>query len=516
MERTLMRKHAVGAPFGSPEVARALEPDLAQESAPIVEALKDYMGVTRFHMPGHRGGIGADPIAISQLGMKAYQSDVTGVLGMDDLHEPHGCIREAEELAARAFGADQTFFSVGGTSGAVQAMVLATMNDGDTIIIPRNIHKSILAAIVLSGARPAFVKTSYDEYLGFAQGVGETSLRDCVVANPDAKAALLVNPTYYGTAVDLTKTASFLHDRGITLLVDEAHGPHFRFHRKMPKPALDCGADAVAQGAHKIIGALTQASFLHIKGDRIDRARLKAMFQFLSSTSPSYLLLASLDAARRHMALYGTDLVDYAINQANYLRYEVNQIPRLYSFGEERLGKPGAESLDPTKVTITVRELGITGYQAEKYLRFKHGIQVEMSDLYNVLVIVSYGNTANDVDKLLAGLRSLVDAVERGEVTPELMAAQKSIPDLPPFPEMALTPRKAVTGRWERVSLAEARDRVSAEVVTCYPPGIPIVYPGEVITEETVAYLSVVRELAFGVSGPEDRTLKTLRVVRNV
>ena len=225
-------------------------------------------------------------------------------------------------------------------------------------------------------------------------------------------------------------------------MVDEAHGPHFRFHKKLPVPALDSGADIVAQGAHKIIGALTQASFLHVKGARVDRARLKAMFQFLSSTSPSYLLLASLDAARRHMAMFGTDLIDYAINQANYLRYAVNQIPGLYSFGEESVGKPGAESLDPTKVTITVRELCITGYQAEKYLRRKHDIQVEMSDLYNVLIIVSYGNTTNDVEKLLSGLRDLVEAVEHGDLVQDLLANQKSIPDLPAFPEMALTPRR--------------------------------------------------------------------------
>jgi arginine/lysine/ornithine decarboxylase len=495
---------------------RAIERNPLQERAPIIEALKDYMGVTRFHMPGHRGGIGVDPIAIGQLGLKTYQCDVTGVLGMDDLHEPHGCIREAQELAAEVFGADQTYFSVGGTSGAVKAMVLATLNDGETLIIPRNIHKSILAAIVLSGAKPAFVRPSYDEYLGLTEGVELRSLEECVEANPNAKAALLVNPTYYGTAVDLTPTASFLHERGITLLVDEAHGPHFRFHKKLPVPALDSGADIVAQGAHKIIGALTQASFLHVKGARVDRARLKAMFQFLSSTSPSYLLLASLDAARRHMAMFGTDLIDYAINQANYLRYAVNQIPGLYSFGEESVGKPGAESLDPTKVTITVRELGISGYQAEKYLRRKHDIQVEMSDLYNVLIIVSYGNTTNDVEKLLSGLRDLVEAVEHGDLVQDLLANQKSIPDLPAFPEMALTPRRAVMSPWQRVSLAQARNRVSAEVVTCYPPGIPIVYPGEVITDETVAYLSVVKDLAFGISGPEDRTLETLRVVKDV
>jgi len=435
---------------------------------------------------------------------------------MDDLHEPHGCIQEAEELAAAAFGADKTFFSVNGTSGAIQIMALASLNEGDTVIIPRNVHKSILSAIILSGAKPAFVLPSFDRYLGFAQGVEERSIAECVAENPSAKAALLVNPTYYGTSVDLTAIADGLHEKGILLLVDEAHGPHFRFHPHLPKPALDAGADAVAQGAHKIIGAFTQASYLHVKGGRIDSARLKAMFQFLTSTSPSYLLMASLDATRRHMAMCGRELMDYAISLSLDLRSAVNEIPGLYCFGEEALGRPGAEFLDPTKVSITVRELGITGYQAEKYLRRECGIQVEMSDLYNVLVIVSFGNTPSDLARLLDGLRSLVTSVNRGDITRDLESAQKSVPELPQIPKMALLPTKAVEAPYERVPLGDCRDRVSAEVITCYPPGIPIVYPGEVITADAVSYLEIVKELAFGINGPEDRSLKHLRVVKGV
>ena len=235
-------------------------------------------------------------------------SDVTGVPDMDELHEPHGCIREAQELAADLFGADQTYFAVNGTSGAIHAMALSTLNDGDYIVIPRNIHKSILSAIILAGAQPLFVQPVYEEYLGFALGVEQQALIKYLNNDPDAqkaKAVLLVNPTYYGTAQNLARICQAIHERGKLLLVDEAHGPHFHFHRSMPEPALRSGADAVAQGAHKTIGALTQASFLHVQGPRIDKARIKAWFQHLTSTSPSYLLLASLDAARRQMALRG-------------------------------------------------------------------------------------------------------------------------------------------------------------------------------------------------------------------
>lgn len=495
------------------------EESLGHQRAPIVEALLAYEDTIRFHMPGHRGGKGADPLGLSLIGQKAFANDVTGVPTMDDLQEPHGCIKEAQDLAANLFGADLTYFVVNGTSGAIQSMVLAALNDGDSIIIPRNIHKSILSAIILAGARPVFVLPAYDDYLGFALGVEETALAQCLSSNPEAqkaKAVLLVNPTYYGTSQDLSSISSLVHSHNKVLLVDEAHGPHFHFHPGLPKPALKSGADAAAQGAHKIIGALTQASFLHVKGSRLDPARLKASFQYLTSTSASYLLLASLDAARRQMALHGTELIDYAINLANALREEVNKIPGLYSFGNEITEKPGVSALDPTKVTITVRELGITGYQAETYLRHEKGIQVEMSDLYNVLVIVSYGNSPKDVSALLEGLQSLAKAVEHGQIPRKLLAAQKSIPGLPPAPKMALTPRKAAQSHWGRILLGESVGRISAEVVTCYPPGIPILYPGEVISQDVVDYLSIIRCLAFGISGPEDRTLTTLRVVNEM
>ncbi len=489
--------------------------DDPQNRAPILEALIQYQNAIRFHMPGHRGGKGADPLAKALLGEKAYFNDVTGVLGLDDLHQPHGCIQKAQELASLAFGADSTFFSVNGTTGAIHAMVLSTIGDGDAIIIPRNIHKSVLAAIVLSGARPIFVPAIHDLYLGFPLGVDNKSMEACVRENPDAKAALLVNPTYYGTALDLTPLATGLHKNGMVLLVDEAHGPHCRFHPKLPKPALDCGADAVAQGAHKIIGAFTQASMLHLKGDRIDMAKLKAVYRYITTTSASYLLLASLDAARRQMALNGRKLLDNAIALAEHLREQVNGIAGLYCFGNDILESNGVDFIDPTKVTITVRELGITGYQAETFLREKRGIQVEMSDLYNILVIVSFGNSPQEIEKLLGALKDLVSAVRENLLEKHLEHVPKSLPQIPAPPMMRLTPKMATQSQWKRVNLAHAQGQISAEVVTCYPPGIPILYPGETITKETVAYLNMVKDLALGISGPEDRTLNTLRVVKS-
>lgn len=492
-----------------------MNPD--QTRAPIVDALNAYLGIVRFHMPGHRGGKGADPVLLSVLGERALAYDVTGVPGMDDLQEPTSCIKEAQALAASLFGADQSYFVVNGTSGAIQTMVLATVDIGDSIIIPRNIHKSILSAIILAGAKPVFLPTTYHPYLGFSLGVEKGALEECLTQNSDgprSKAILLVTPTYYGTAQDLTDLSELVHLHDKLMLVDEAHGPHFHFHPVLPKPALQCGADAVAQGAHKMLGALTQASLLHVKGQKIDGARIKASFQYLASTSPSYLLLASLDAARKQMAVEGRELLDFAIGLAEDLRKEVNNIPGLYCFGEEITDHPGVDAFDPTKVTITVRELGITGYQAEEYLRKEHGIQVEMSDFYNVLVIVSYGNTPEDVNLLVDALRDLVNAVAEGRVPKKLLKCHESIHQVPYLPEMALIPREAVQSPWERVRIEDSVNRVSAEVVTCYPPGIPILYPGEVISQETLDYLEGVKHLAFGISGPEDRTLTALRVVK--
>ncbi len=492
-----------------------LNQNASQNRVPILDALTQYQTAVRFHMPGHRGGKGAEDAAKTLLGEKAFLNDVTGVPGLDDLHQPHGCIQEAQNLAAQAFGADSTFFSVNGTTGAIHAMVLSTIKDGDAIIIPRNIHKSVLAAIVLSGARPIFVPAVHDPYLGFPLGVDNKSMEMCVKENPEAKAALLVNPTYYGTALDLTPLASCLHRNGMVLLVDEAHGPHCKFHPILPKPALDSDADAVAQGAHKIIGAFTQASMLHLKGNRIDMAKLKAAYRYITTTSASYLLLASLDAARRQMALNGRELLERAISMAEHLRGQINSIPGLYCFGADILDQNGVDFLDPTKVTITVRELEITGYQAETFLRDIHGLQVEMSDLYNVLVIVSFGNTPQEIEKLLEALKDLVSAVKEDRLEKRLRHVPKSLPQIPKPPKMHLTPKMASQSEWKRVNLAYAKGQISAEVVTCYPPGIPILYPGETITQETVTYLRMVKDLALGISGPEDRTLNTLRVVKS-
>ncbi len=488
-----------------------------QQAAPLVEALARYAegGVARFHMPGHKGGAGIHPRLRHLLGARVFRADVTGVEGMDDLHQPTGVIAAAQELAAAAFGADRSYFLVNGTSAGVQAMLLATCRDGDPVVLPRNIHKSILSGVILSGARPVFVQPELDGELGLALGVTPEAVRQALARTPGARAALVLYPTYHGVAADVRGLAAAAHDAGVPLLVDEAHGPHFRFHPVLPAPALEGGADACAQGMHKIAGGLTQASILHVREGRIDVPRLEAALRLIQTTSASYLLLASLDAARLHLATEGRQLLDRALALAAWVRERVNAIPGLYAFGGERLGRPGAVGLDPTKVTVTVKGLGLSGQQVEMILRYRFGIQVEMSDLFHVLLIVGFGNSEEEARRVVAALEQVARQAPglREERVVGLLAEAERLGALPPLPEVAVTPREAFFAPCRPVRLEEAAGCVSAEVVTCYPPGIPLLCPGERVSRDVVDHLRLVRRSGLRVSGPRDPSLEYLHVL---
>lgn len=512
---------AAGADEGTGEGARLGavvrgEPAADQWSTPLLDALQDYAvrRIVRFHMPGHKGGQGIHDRLKALAGEGVFSLDVTGVEGLDDLHEPAGVLRSAQALAADAFGADHSFFLVNGTSAGVQAMILATCRPGEPILVSRNIHKSILSGIILSGAQPVFIQPVVDRDLGIAMGVTPEAVSAALDRHPDARAALVVNPTYYGVSADLSRIAALVHARGKPLLVDEAHGPHFRFHEKLPTPALTAGADACAQGMHKILGGMTQASILHLKGGRVGVGRVRAVLQLIQSTSASYVLMASLDAARMQIATEGRELLDRAIMLAGRLRYEVNRIPGLCAFGEERLGGPAAAALDPTKLTVTVKGLGLTGQQVEMILHYRYGIQVEMSDLFNVLLIVGFGNTEEDAGRFLAALADLARTAPgyRSAETDRMLARGEQVGVLP-LPELAVSPREAFFSPSRPIPLDEAVGRVCAEVITCYPPGIPIICPGERFTPEVVDHLFLMREAGFRISGPRNPSLATVQVL---
>lgn len=488
-----------------------------QGETPLFDAVAGYagQGIIRFHMPGHKGGGGVHRRLLDFLGEGTFRLDVTGVMGLDDLHEPSGIIRRAQELAAEAFGGDHSFFLVNGTTAGLHAMILATCAPGDKIIVARNMHKSALAGVILSGAHPVYVKPETDLSIGLAMGVTPEAVEEALEAHPDARAVLLVSPTYYGVTSDLQSIAEAVRARGIPLLVDEAHGPHFRFHEELPLPALEAGADACAHGMHKILGGMTQASILHVREGRIDVPRLKRVLGLIQTTSASYVLMASLDVARMQMATRGRELIGRAIDLAGRLRSGVRAIPGLTSFGRENLGRPGFFGLDPTKVTVCVKDIGLSGQEAEAFLRERHGIQVELSDLFNVLFIVGFGNTDEEIARLIAALDDLVECapLERRSRTVELLEAAGRFGPLPSVPPLAAYPREA----FDRPSVATPLDRavggICAELVTCYPPGIPIICPGERVTPEVRDYLTVIRQFGLRISGPSDPTLETLRLI---
>ncbi|HHT70236.1 MAG TPA: aminotransferase class I/II-fold pyridoxal phosphate-dependent enzyme [Firmicutes bacterium] len=481
-----------------------------QVRAPLAEALEGYVKdkIVRFHMPGHKGSHGISPLAEQILGKRLYELDITGVEGMDDLLQPTGVIKTAERLLAEAFGAEESFFLINGTSSGLQALILTVCNSGDKIIVPRNMHKSMVAGVVLSGAKPVFLSPEVNEEFGIALGVTADQIQAAWQAYPEAKAALLINPTYYGTTCDLGALATIAHRYQRPLLVDEAHGPHFYFHPGLPPGALTLGADACAQGAHKTLCSLTQSSWLHIQGPRLDRERLQTTLAMLLSTSASYPLLASLDLARQQMVMDGRTILECTIELAEELRRGLKVVPGVAVLDQEQLGHEAALELDPTKVTVNVRRLGLTGQQVEILLRHKHGIQVELSDLYNVLLMVGPGNTKDDVTALITAFRDVV-AQSRTQKT------QVRGLIVPPLPYQVLTPREAFFAPAQSVPLAEAVGCISTETVTCYPPGIPILCPGEEITAEVVDYIALMIREGYRVQGPRDGGWARLRVIQN-
>jgi Arginine/lysine/ornithine decarboxylases len=412
---------------------------LDQNETPLFDALMEYVNreTIPFHVPGHKKGEGIDEEFKNFIGQNPFKIDVTVFKLVDSLHHPTGPIKKAQKLAADAYGSDASFFSIHGTSGAIQAMIMSVVSAGDKIIIPRNVHKSITAGIILSGAIPVYMQPELDKKVGIAHGVTPETVEKTLKENPDAKAVLIINPTYYGVATDIKKIADMVHSYDIPLIVDEAHGPHLGFNDKLPLSAMQAGADICAQSTHKIIGALTQCSLLQVRSERVDINRVQQILSLLQTTSPSYILMASLDCARRQIALNGEELLDKTIELSNYARNEINKIPGFYCFGKEILGNDGVYALDPTKITITCRDLGITGYDLDMILSNKYYIQVELSDLYNILAVGSFGDTKENIDSLINALKEISkDYYGKGNKKSDFI-------DIPSIPPQIKIPREA-------------------------------------------------------------------------
>ena len=480
-----------------------------QSTAPISKAMEAYAGdgALAFHTPGHKQGLGAHPLLKNLITASGLRQDVSLMEELDDLHEPAGCIKEAQELAADLWGARESLFVINGTTGAIHAMLAGTLSPGDKVLVPRNAHRSIMGGIILAGAVPVYIQPELDSRLGIAMGLGIEAVRQAVTANPDAKALIAVYPTYYGFCCDLGQIAEFVHAAGMLLLVDEAHGAHLRFGRELPGQAIELGADVAAQSTHKLLGSMTQTSMLHMGSDRVDAGRIRQAASLLQSTSPNQLLLASLDIARLQMAQEGEKRLDRAVELSQWLRQAINEISGLYCPGAEILGD-GAVALDWTKITVNLAGLDISGQEAELLLRHHWKVQCELSDPRNLLFIISMADTKREANRLLQVLRELADCHQENinHVQDMLNMARM------PVPVMHMNPRQAFFAKTRTVRLEQAIGCIGAETIAFYPPGIPVLCPGEEITEELVAYIRHYQSQGLRISGAADSTLQTIRV----
>ncbi|MBC7474854.1 MAG: aminotransferase class I/II-fold pyridoxal phosphate-dependent enzyme [Candidatus Sericytochromatia bacterium] len=483
------------------------------KKAPLFDAMRDYIAkdMSAYHTPGHKQGKGADPEFLELMGINMLKMDLCELPEVDNLHDAVTVIKEAQELAASAFSADKTFFLVNGSTTGNNVMVMTVCDPGDKIIIPRNIHKSILGGIILSGAIPVYVPAMWDEELGIAHGVDVVALEQALIDNPDVKGVLVVNPTYYGVTTDLKKVVDLVHKYNRPVLVDEAHGAHFHFHDDLPVSALKAGADMVVQSTHKILTSMTQSSMLHVREGRVNIKRAKNVLQLLHSTSPSYVLLASLDVARRQMVLHGKELLQRTIDLADDARRRLNEIPGISCFGKEKCGKFGIYDVDLTKLVINFSGIGLSGFHALDILDQKYNVQSEMATLYTVLELVTVGNDQRDLDRLVDAVR---DIAEKGDFEKDLRVETKA-PPIPAIPKSIMTPREAFFAPTEKVPFANSIGRVCAEIVSPYPPGIPILAPGEEITENIVDYLQLIYNHGAFINGPEDVRLHTIKVIRD-
>lgn len=491
-----------------------------QNKTPYFQALLDYVdsGVLPFHTPGHIQGNGMDLAFREFIGDNMCAIDLTPMPGIDDLLQPTESIKEAQRLAAEAWGADHTFFLINGSTSGNQCMMMAALNPGDRVAVPRNSHKSMLGGLVMSGAEPVYMRPEVDEELRMDHCVTPETVAETLRAHPEIVAVYLVSPTYYGVAADLASIERIVHDAGKLLLIDEAWGPHFHFHPALPLSATAAGADLCINSTHKMLSAFSQCAMLHQKGPRVRLDRLAMVLKMFLSTSPNLPMVASLDVARKQMATEGEALLTRTIALAQETRARINQIPGLYCFGEELRGRKGVFALDPTKIAVTVTGLGYTGYEASEILRRRHNIQVELADLFNVVALFTIGTTRDAAERFVQALEEMArDDREVDMFAPSGILEQRLKRGnfrLPPVPPMRMRPREAFLAEAEFVRFRESVGRICAETLTPYPPGIPVIAPGEEITPEIVDYVRLELKAGVRIQGPYDDKLRKVRVVK--
>jgi len=480
---------------------------LDQSRAPIYEALETLRGarVVPFDVPGHKRGRG-NPELVDFLGERCVGIDVSSARPLDNICHPVSVIAEAEQLAAQAFGAAHAFFMVGGTTSAVQAMVLSACKSGEEIIVPRNVHRSVINALVIGGAVPVYLNPKVDDRLGIPLGVELADLEATIRKHPKAKAVIVNHPTYYGICSDLAGIVELAHAHGMLVLADEAHGAHFYFGPEdgcLPTGAIRLGADMAAVSMHKSGGSLSQSSFL-LTGPGVNTGYARQIINLTQSTSCSYLLVSSLDISRRNLALRGKEIFAKVVDFARYARKEINAMPGFWAFADDLMGG-AVHDFDTTKLSVHTLEAGLPGIEVYDILRDEYDIQIEFGDLGNILAYISLGDRMRDLERLVGALAEIQRKYRR---SPTGLMRQEYI-----TPEVMLSPQQAFYAEKQSLPLGQTAGRVCSEFLMCYPPGIPILAPGERITADILEYIAYAKDKGCQVTGTQDESVERLNVV---
>lgn len=478
---------------------------LTQDRAPLLEALEKMKAnrLVPFDVPGHKRGRGNRELA-EFLGQACLDVDVNSMKPLDNLCHPVSVIRDAEKLAAMAFGATNAFFMVGGTTSSVQAMILSTVKPHEKIILPRNVHRSAINALILCGASPVYVNPQVDERLGISLGMKVADVETAIKKNPDAKAVLVNNPTYYGICSDIETLTKLAHENGMKLLADEAHGTQFYFNKRLPKSAMSVGADMAAVSMHKSGGSLTQSSLL-LTGENINAGYVHQIINLTQSTSGSYLLMSSLDISRKNLALNGEKIFDGVIDLVEYARDEINFLGGWYAYGRELINGDSVFDFDTTKLSIYTRAVGLAGIEVYDILRDEYDIQLEFGDIANTLAYVSIGDRKKDIERLISALADIKRIYRKD---PSRLLKTEYIE-----PIVDATPKEAFYSKKKSLPIEDCAGKTVAEFVMSYPPGIPILAPGERVTREILNYIKYAKKKGCQITGPEDMSIRRLQVM---
>lgn len=482
--------------------------NLNMMNTPIHKALEEIKDnrLVHFDVPGHKGGRGNKELKYF-LGEDCLKLDVNSMKPLDNLCHPTTVIKEAQDLAAEAFHAKESFFIVNGTTAAVQGMIMSTCKAGEKIIMPRNVHRSAINALVICGAIPVYINPGTNKKLGIPLGMSINEVKKAIKDNPDAKAIMVNNPTYYGICSNLKEIVKLAHENNMLVLVDEAHGTHFYFGDNLPISAMDAGADMAAVSMHKTGGSLTQSSIL-LCNDSVNADYVRQILNLTQTTSGSYLLMVSLDLARKNLSLNGKELNQKTLDFANYARGEINKIGGYYAYSDEIIDNDQVYDFDKTKLSIYTRDLGLAGIEVYDYLRDEYNIQIEFGDLGNILAIISGGDRNLEIERLISAL-SEIKRLHSGDKAG--MFDHEYI-----NPIVVIGPQKAFYGNKESLPIENSVGRVCGEFVMCYPPGIPILAPGELITKEILNYIIYAKEKGCLMTGTQDMKIENINVVLEV